>query len=57
MDNVLDVYDYFTGLVAKRGHLDLDFVKKIADGRIYSAKLALQYKLIDEIGNDDSAIK
>ena len=57
MDNVLDVYDYFTGLVAKRRHLDLDFVKKIADGRIYSAKLALQYKLIDEIGNEDSAIK
>ena len=57
MDNVYDVYDYFTELVAKRRNLDLDFVRKIADGRIYSAKLAMQYKLIDEIGNEDSAIK
>jgi len=57
MDNVFDVYDYFTELVAKRRGLDLDFVRKIADGRIYSAKLAMQYKLIDEIGNEDSAIK
>jgi protease IV len=57
MDNVFDVYDYFTELVAKRRGLDLDFVRKIADGRIYSAKLAMQYKLINEIGNEDSAIK
>lgn len=57
MDNVYDVYDYFTGLVAKRRNLDLSFVRKIADGRIYSAKLAMQYKLIDEIGSEDSAIK
>jgi protease-4 len=57
MDNIFDVYDYFTELVAKRRNLDLDFVKKIADGRIYSAKLALKYKLIDEIGNEDSAVK
>ena len=57
MDNIFDVYDYFTELVAKRRNLDLDFVKKIADGRIYSAKLALKYKSIDEIGNEDSAVK
>jgi protease-4 len=57
MDNIYDVYDYFTELVSKRRNLDLDFVRKIADGRVYSAKLAMQYKLIDEIGNEDSAIK
>lgn len=57
MENIFDVYDYFIELVAKRRNLDLDFVKKIADGRIYSAKLALKYKLIDEIGNEDSAVK
>lgn len=57
MDNTYDVYDYFTELVSKRRNLDLDFVRKIADGRVYSAKLAMQYKLIDEIGNEDSAIK
>lgn len=57
MDSVFDVYDYFTALIAERRSLDIDFVKKIADGRIYSAKSALQYKLIDEIGNEDSAIK
>ncbi len=57
MDNVFDVYDYFTELVAQRRNLDINFVRKIADGRIYSAKLALEYKLIDEIGNEDSAVK
>jgi protease-4 len=57
MDNVFDVYDYFVGLVAQRRNLNINFVKKIADGRIYSSKLALEYKLIDEIGNEDSAIK
>jgi len=57
MDSIFDVYDYFTKLVAERRKLDIDFVKKIADGRIYSAKQALEYKLIDEIGNEDSAVK
>ena len=57
MDSVFDVYDYFVNLISKRRNLDLKFVRKIADGRIYSSKLALEYKLIDEIGNEDSAIK
>ena len=57
MDNIYDVYDYFTELVAKRRDLSVDFVKMIADGRIYSARLAMQYKLIDEIGNEDSAMR
>jgi protease-4 len=57
MESIFDVYDYFIELVAKRRNLDIDFVRRIADGRIYSAEKALEYKLIDEIGNEDSAIK
>jgi protease-4 len=56
MDSVYDVYDYFVGLVAKRRNLDLNYVKTIADGRIYSASKALKLKLIDAIGNEDTAV-
>lgn len=57
MDSVFDVYDYFTAVVAERRNLDIDLVRHIADGRIYSSKRALQYKLIDAIGNEDTAVK
>lgn len=57
MDNVYDVYDYFALLVAKRRNLDINYVKQIADGRIYSSNKALELKLIDAIGSEDDAIK
>lgn len=57
MDSVVDAYEYFIELVAQRRNLDINFVRQIADGRIYSARLALKHKLIDEIGNEESAVK
>jgi protease-4 len=57
MDSIYEVYDYFIELVAIRRNLDLDYVKKLADGRIYSGRQALDLKLIDAIGNEDTALE
>ena len=57
MDSIYEVYDYFIEIVASRRNLDLEYVKKLADGRIYSGRQALDLKLIDAIGNEDTAIK
>ena len=57
MDSIYEVYDYFIEIVATRRNLDLEYVKKLADGRIYSGRQALDLKLIDAIGNEDTAIK
>lgn len=49
---VTDSYNRFTSIVAegRKGKLDLNQVRKLADGRIYNSQQALKNKLIDEIG-------
>lgn len=51
-----DAYDQFVGIVAEERGLSLPEVKDIADGRIYTAKQALERGLIDEIGTFDEAV-
>lgn len=51
-----EAYAQFTGIVAKDRGIDLEQVRKLADGRIYTAKQALDLKLIDQIGTMDDAI-
>lgn len=46
-------YDAFVDMVAERRKLPRDEVLKIADGRIFSGRQALQQKLIDAIGGED----
>ncbi len=41
----------------RNGSIELEDLKKIADGRVYTADQALNLKLIDEIGYFDSAYK
>lgn len=57
MDSIHDVYNYFIEIVAKRRKLKLEDVKILADGRIYSGRQALKLKLIDAIGDEDTAIE
>lgn len=57
MANIYDVYDYFISLVAKRRNLDIDYVEKIADGRLYSGRQALELKLVDAVGDETEAVK
>ncbi|HKJ72970.1 MAG TPA: signal peptide peptidase SppA [Alphaproteobacteria bacterium] len=52
---IMDGYDWFTGLVAKRRNLPLDEVKRLADGRVYTGRQAVGDKLIDAIGGERDA--
>lgn len=51
-----EAYDQFTGIVSKERGIDLETVKIIADGRIYSAKQAYSLRLIDGICTYDEAL-
>lgn len=50
-----EAYEQFTGIVADERGLDIETVKKIADGRVYTAKQALENGLIDKIASFDDA--
>ena len=49
-------YEQFVGIVAEERELSLEDVKKLADGRLYTAKQAQELGLIDEIGSIEDAI-
>ena len=50
------IYGEFVGKVADARHLKLDFVKEIAQGRVWSGTEAKKLGLVDEIGGLDAAI-
>ncbi|MDO4671171.1 MAG: signal peptide peptidase SppA [Aerococcus sp.] len=49
-------YNRFVDIVAEGRHMKADEVKKLADGRIYTASQAKSNGLVDEIGDRDAAI-
>lgn len=49
-------YDQFVGIVADGRHMSEEKVRKLADGRIYTAKQAVDNGLVDEIGTLEDAI-
>lgn len=51
-----DAYDQFTGIVSEERGMNIDEVKKLADGRIYSARQAYENGLVDLIGTLDDAL-
>ncbi len=51
------VYEQFTAKVAEGRRLKLDFVREIAEGRVWSGSEAKKLGLVDEIGDLDAAIK
>ncbi len=53
---VMDSYAWFRGLVQERRHLDGDSVGRVADGRVFTGRQALDLKLVDELGDEKSAI-
>lgn len=53
---VNEAYEQFVGVVSEGRHLPVEEVRKIADGRIYSAKQALDLGLIDKIGTFEDAV-
>ncbi len=52
-----DVHEQFIRDVATGRGLNFEKVKEIADGRIFSGRQALELKLVDELGNFQTAIK
>ena len=48
-----ECYEQFTNIVSKARNIPLSDVKKLADGRVYTAKQAVQNKLIDSTGDFD----
>ncbi len=55
-DLVDEAYDQFINIISEEREIGLDEVRKLADGRIYTAKQALNLELIDEIGTIEDAI-
>lgn len=50
MQSIADeCYDQFTEIVSTSRNIDIETVRNLADGRIYTAKQALENKLIDSI--------
>ena len=51
-----DVYDQFVEAVAEGRQMDKAAVKKLADGRVYTGRQALEAGLIDELGTFHESI-
>lgn len=57
LQGVIDnTYKQFVGVVAKGRKLPYDYVKGLADGRIFTGEQAKDLKLVDELGNLEDAI-
>jgi len=50
-----DAYQWFIGIVAERRGMAPDDVKKVADGRVFTGRQALQLGLVDALGGEDDA--
>lgn len=50
MSVVLDLYEQFVETVASRRNMKIEDVKKVADGRIFTGKMAKELKLVDNLG-------
>jgi protease-4 len=51
-----EAYDRFTGIVAEERALDSEYVRELADGRIYTAAQAYENGLIDGFGDVYTAL-
>jgi len=58
LQNVLDdVHQQFAEAVSKARNMPLDEVKKLADGRIFTGRQALEFKLVDQLGGFEDSIE
>lgn len=53
---VKDSYAWFRGLVKERRGMDDALLEKVADGRVFTGRQAVDLKLIDQIGDEKTAI-
>ena len=55
-DTINDIYNVFVDIVAESRQMPREEVLKLADGRVFTGRQALKNKLIDAIGDEDTAI-
>jgi protease-4 len=53
---VKDSYAWFRGLVKERRGMDDALLAKVADGRVFTGRQAVDLKLIDQLGDENTAI-
>ena len=53
---VKDSYAWFRGLVKERRGMDDQLLEKVADGRVFTGHQAIDLKLIDELGDEKTAV-
>ncbi|ABD85971.1 signal peptide peptidase SppA [Rhodopseudomonas palustris] len=53
---VKDSYAWFRGLVKSRRGMDDQLLEKVADGRVFTGRQAVDLKLIDQLGDEKTAI-
>ncbi len=53
---VKDSYAWFKGLVKERRGMDDAQLEKVADGRVFTGRQAVDLKLIDELGDEKTAV-
>ncbi|MCA0400145.1 MAG: signal peptide peptidase SppA [Proteobacteria bacterium] len=53
---VLDTYRWFRDLVGERRKLEGDALAKVADGRVFTGRQAIDLKLIDAVGEEIDAV-
>ncbi len=53
---VKDSYAWFRNLVKTRRHLDDAGLERVADGRVFTGRQGVELKLVDELGDEKTAI-
>jgi protease IV len=53
---VKDSYAWFRGLVKERRGMDEALLEKVADGRVFTGRQAVDLKLIDQLGDEKTAV-
>src|SRR6476469_10797024 len=53
---VKDTYAWFRGLVKERRGMDDALLEKVADGRVFTGRQAVELKLIDQLGDEKTAV-
>jgi protease IV len=53
---VKDSYAWFRGLVKERRGMDDATLEKVADGRVFTGRQAVELKLIDQLGDEKTAV-
>jgi protease IV len=56
-DMVDDIFEQFISVIAEGRDMDPQVVRRLADGRVYTGRQALELGLVDEIGNFYTAIE